>query len=130
MRTGLWPDSADSHEAEVDRFFAHPSEILATFVAEKRGHGLCGFIEAGTRTYAEGCHSSPVGYIEGWWVDPGHRRAGVGTALVAAAENWARARGLTEMASDTDLGNRLSEDSHRALGYQEAERVICFRKAL
>ncbi|MGH7621450.1 MAG: GNAT family N-acetyltransferase, partial [Gemmatimonadaceae bacterium] len=58
----------------------------AVFVAERPEGGLAGFVEAGARAYADGCETSPVGYLEAWYVDPDVRRSGVGHALVAAAE--------------------------------------------
>ena len=48
--------------------------------------------------------------------------------LVSAAEDWARSRGCTEMASDTEFANRVSEAAHLRLGYQVAARVTAFRK--
>jgi len=130
MRTALWPEYPDDHPVEIEQFFRAPRDDLATFVADSADGRLCGFLEAGTRPYAEGCLSSPVGYIEGWWVDAEHRRRGIGASLVAAAEDWARGIGLTEMASDADLANAISQDAHRALGYSEADRIVCFRKQL
>ena len=130
MRKALWPRSAGRHEREIDAYLAAADPDLATFVAERAQEGLAGFLEAGTRPYAEGCRSSPVGYIEGWWVDADLRRTGVGARLVAAAESWARSRGLTEMASDTDLVNEASQAAHRGIGYKEVERIVCFRKSL
>ncbi|MGH7624340.1 MAG: GNAT family N-acetyltransferase [Gemmatimonadaceae bacterium] len=61
------------------------------FVADRGDGSLAGFVEVGVCPYAEGCESSPVGYIEAWFVDPDVRRAGLGRALLAAAEAWARA---------------------------------------
>lgn len=130
MRTALWPQSPDDHPPEIDQFFAEANRTRSTLVAELEDGSLCGFLEAGTRPYAEGCLSSPVGYIEGWWVDPKHRKQGVGAALVNAAEEWAKALGLTEMASDADISNELSHNAHRALGYTETQRIVCFRKSL
>ena len=52
-----------------------------------------------------------------------HRRRGVGAQLIAAAENWAREQGCTEMASDTQLDNTQSLQAHLRLGYEIAERV-------
>ncbi len=130
MRTALWPESPGDHPSEIDEFFEQPKESLATLVAELDDGVLCGFLEAGTRPYAEGCLSSPVEYIEGWWVDPQHRHKGVGAALVGAAEEWAKKLGLSEMASDADIENELSHNAHRALGYTEAQRIVCFRKTL
>jgi aminoglycoside 6'-N-acetyltransferase I len=71
-----------------------------------------------------------VGYIEAWYVDPDARRIGLGRALLAAAEAWARERGYQEMASDALLDNDVSHAAHRRLGYQEVDRVVQFRKNL
>ena len=68
--------------------------------------------------------------FDGWWVDPDTRLHGVGAALVKAAEDWARDRGLTEMASDALITNEISHAAHRALGYAETDRVVCFLKRL
>ena len=127
MRYALVP--ADDHEHEIAEYFEgrYPTPLM-TFVADRGDGKLAGFVEVGTRSYAEGCESSPVGYLEMWFVDEDLRRAGVGAALVRAAEAWARARGCTEMASDTQLGNDVSCEAHRALGYEEVERIVCFRR--
>jgi aminoglycoside 6'-N-acetyltransferase I len=103
---------------------------VTTFVAALPDGPLAGLIEVGLRAYAEGCLSSPVAYIEAWVVDEGLRRRGVGRALMAQAERWARERGLVEMASDAQWHNALGQRAHEALGFDEVERVVCFRKAL
>lgn len=127
LRTALWPGSDADFELELQEILDHPD--LHSFVAEIEGT-LVGFIEVSLRTYAEGCQSSPVGYLEGWYVAPQHRQSGVGCKLVEAAEAWARARGCTEMASDTETHNTLSQQAHAKLGYTEVERMVCFRKTL
>ena len=134
MREALWPSEAagrrDEHDREIAAFFANPDPSLATFVAVRPDGSLGGFLEAGTRPYADGCDTSPVGYIEGWYVDPDLRRTGVGGDLVRAAEAWAKSLGLTEMASDAEIENSVSLDAHAALGYAEVGRVVQFRKEL
>lgn len=127
LRTALWPDSAADFEREVSEILN--TDYLASFIAEKAG-ALVGFAEVSLRSYAEGCDSSPVGYLEGWYVTPEHRKTGVGRRLVQAAEDWARAKGCTEMASDTELHNTQSQQAHARLGYQEVEHMVCFRKSL
>jgi len=127
LRMALRPDSAANFELEVAEILQ--AEHLAAFVAEQDGN-LVGFVEASLRSYAEGCDSSPVGYLEGWYVAPQYRLKGVGRRLVQAAEDWARAQGCTEMASDSELANTPSHQAHARLGYQEVERIVCFRKAL
>jgi aminoglycoside 6'-N-acetyltransferase I len=125
MREALWPDCEDS---DNDTWFAR--EDAATFIAERPDGSLCAFVEVGSRPYAEGCESSPVGYIEGWWVDPDMRKRGVGRALLSAAESWAREKGYTEMGSDALLDNRVSHAAHGSCGYEEVERLVMFRKPL
>jgi aminoglycoside 6'-N-acetyltransferase I len=91
---------------------------------------LAGFIEVRLREYADGCSSSPVAFIEGWYVDRGLRGRGIGAALVGAAEDWAKSLGLSEIASDSELDNELGQSAHAALGFQEVGRVVQFRKPL
>src|SRR5512146_791527 len=123
MRLLLWPEEASAALAEeIDRTLDDP--LTPVFVLERPGGGLGGFLEAGTRKYAEGCTTSPVGYIEGWFVDEDLRRQGYGHALVRSAEDWARSQGLTEMGSDTWLDNERSIRAHLAMGYSEVERLI------
>jgi aminoglycoside 6'-N-acetyltransferase I len=124
MRQGLWPDSSSD---EVEAFFEQPS--WTTFVAETDDK-LCGFIEVGQREYAEGCETSPVAYIEGWYVDPDMQKQGVGRKLVEAAAAWGKQKGYSELASDTWLENEGSIQAHKALGFNEVERLVCFVKAL
>ena len=64
--------------------------------------------------------------IPGWCL----RRAGLGTKLVEAAEAWALMNGFAEIASDTELDNGISLQAHLALGFEEVERQICFKKSL
>lgn len=84
MRLTLWGGTAEEHTHGIDAYFATPQSGI-TFVVEKIGGGLCGFIEVSLRNYAEGCMTSPVAYIEGWYVDAESRRHKLGTRLVQAA---------------------------------------------
>ncbi len=61
---------------------------------------------------------------------PDYRGRGVARALIAAVTEWAKAKGLRELASDALLDNAASHAMHQALGFTETERVIYFRKAL
>ena len=133
MRSQLYPN-LDPHEIDdwfdvADQGGTHLVGV-AVLVAERGDGSLCGFVEIGSRTYAEGCKSTPVAFLEGWYVDPDVRRTGIGSALIHAAEAWAVAHGYSEMASDTELANDVSLSAHLALGYEEVERQICFRKRL
>ena len=103
---------------------------VAVIVADRGDGSLAGFVEIGSRSYAEGCETTPVAYVEGWYVDPDARRAGLGTQLLKATETWALEHGFSEIASDTELGNDVSRQVHIALGFEEVERQICFKKHL
>lgn len=80
--------------------------------------------------YVEGTIHSPVGYLEGIFVREDHRRTGVAGKLLAACEDWARAMGCREFASDCELPNTDSLAFHLRLGFTEANRIICFTKKL
>lgn len=110
--------------------YSSKEQRAAAFVAIRPEGGLCGFLEASVRPFAEGCDSRPVGYVEGWYVDREVRRQGIGGELVGAAEAWAIVQGCREMASDCVIGNEISLLAHLALGYTEAERLIHLKKSL
>src|SRR5688572_12029514 len=133
MRMAMWPDAnEDELRLEVGRYFVARGEPLLphrVFVAETDGK-IVGMLELSLRPYADGCDSSPVPFIEGWYVASDMRRSGVGGALVKAAEQWTLENGYTEMASDALLENTESERAHKALGFEEVERAIRFRKTL
>jgi len=129
MRDALWPGAFDDHDRETRAFFEADAAPLVVFVAESDGR-LVGFLELDFRKYAEGCESSPVPFIEGWYVDPAFRGRGIGRALVKTAEAHAREAGQHEIASDAELTNVDSIAAHRALGFEEIERIVCFRRSL
>lgn len=131
FRRDLWPEgSAAEHRRELERFFdGRAREPLAILVAEKNGEPV-GFCELSVRPHAEGCSTERVAYLEGWYVAPEARRQGVGRSLVEVAEAWGRHQGCSELASDTDVDNRVSTAAHLASGFEEVGLVRCFRKEL
>lgn len=82
------------------------------------------------RDYVEGTASSPVGYLEGIFIKEGYRNRGYAKELLAHCESWAKERGCLEFASDCELDNTNSYFFHRAMNFTEANRIICFTKAL
>jgi aminoglycoside 6'-N-acetyltransferase I len=132
MRAALWPEEDDAELThETVRHFAGVKAADEVWVAEDVVIGrLLGFLELSLRPYAEGCASSPVPYIEAWYVTAEARHTGVGRALIEAAENWARQRGHKEIGSDAVLENDASHAAHRSLGFEEAVRIVCYRKSL
>ena len=80
--------------------------------------------------YVEGTNSSPVGYLEGIYVEPMYRKQGIAKKLVEECEKWSLKKGCTEFASDCELNNSISFNFHLSVGFEEANRIICFRKKL
>jgi aminoglycoside 6'-N-acetyltransferase I len=129
MRCALWPDEKAAHGTDMASWLARPDTVV--LIAERPGGaGLAGFAEAGARPFADGCETSPVAHLEGWYVDPDVRRQGIGTALIRAVEAWARDCGYREFASDALLDNIDSHRAHEALGFVEVERAVRYRKTL
>lgn len=129
MRQQLWPEApAEYLTLDLDAKLANLN--YAVFVASGADGQLVAFLEAGIRDTAEGCDTSPVGYIEAWFVEHHKRGQKLGRDLVYAAEGWVREKGCVEMASDTWLWNEPSIAAHLKLGYAEVDRLVHFVKRL
>jgi aminoglycoside 6'-N-acetyltransferase I len=106
------------------------SQGIALLAFDDQGHAI-GMVEATLRRdYVNGTESSPVGFVEAWYVEEAHRNRGVGRALIDAVEEWTRGHGCSELASDALLDNASSHAAHAACGFEETERVVFFRKVL
>lgn len=130
LRKLLWDGVSEAeHKSEMLDIYEH-SETQLVLVAELNEIKLVGFLEASIRPFVEDCHSDNVGYLEGWFVEPDYRKNGIGRKLVKEAENWARTKNATEMASDAEVGNEMSLKAHMRLGYEETSRLVHLRKDL
>jgi len=88
-----------------------------------------GFMNVSIRNdYVNGTETSPVVFIEAIYVRPEYQRHGIGRELIEYAENFAREKGIKEIASDCYIDNDSSEMFHKSCGFIEKERVICFAK--
>jgi aminoglycoside 6'-N-acetyltransferase I len=133
LRARLWPfEDVRQLAAEARAFLKGESvaTIAAAFVATGEEAATIGFLDLAIRPFSDGCDSQPVAHVEGWYVEPFARGCGVGRALMQAAENWARERGFTELASDSELHDDDAVAAHLRCGFQETERLVKFRKAL
>ena len=131
MRRRLWPElNEEANTRDAARVYADPDRF-GIFVAMDDAHKLIGWAEVSVRSdYVNGCETSPVGFLEGIFVIPQARRRGVARALCRRAEEWARERDCQEFASDTLVENVESHAMHGALGFEEMERVVYFKKLL
>ncbi|MEI6285536.1 MAG: aminoglycoside 6'-N-acetyltransferase [Bacillota bacterium] len=88
-----------------------------------------GFINTSIRNdYVNGTDGSPVVYVEAVYVLDEYRGRGIAKSLIKVAEEFARANGCKQLASDCMTSNTASEKFHKDCGFEEVERVICFVK--
>ena len=80
--------------------------------------------------YVEGTNTSPVGYLEGIFVEKEFRHKGYASELLLKCEDWVKTKGCLQFASDCELDNIDSLAFHLKVGFTEANRMICFTKQL
>ena len=143
IRKAISVDSRSLAELAVQMWDGHTvdelqAEFAETINSEQSAFFLkfvdnmpIGFAQCDLRTdYVEGTESSPVGYLEGIFVKEEYRKNGYAGELLCACEMWAKNMGCTEFASDCELDNIGSLKFHMAMGFEEANRIICFTKKI
>lgn len=128
LRLALWPDADDGLD---DLQAALAQSATSHLVVVDDADAALGFAEVSVRhDYVNGTDSTPVGFLEGWYVVPAWRGRGLGRALVAAAAEWTREQGCAELASDARLEDGNAQAAHAACGFEPTERVVYFRLQL
>jgi GNAT superfamily N-acetyltransferase len=127
MALDLWPENdLDDLKRDFEYIIGHLSDKV--FLAEIGGEYI-GFIHMSIRKdYVEGSASSPVGYIEGLFVKPEYRQKGAGTELYNAGVDWVKKKGCSEIGTDCTISNNVSFEFLVDMGFEEANRMICFIK--
>lgn len=116
------------HEQEMEQFFeGDGNECLLAVTNDGQ---VCGMIEVSLRNVVDGCLSSPVGYVEGIYVDSAQRGSGMSRQLLQHAEDWCRSKGCTEIATDAELDNEDAQRFHEHMGFEETYRIVEYRKKL
>ena len=125
----LWPDSDYGElEKEMREAILNKQAFIALFMD---ADASVGFAHCQLRfDYVEGTESSPVGYLEGIFVDENHRNKGIAKQLLNYCEDWARKKGCKEFGSDCELENTQSYIFHLRVGFLEVNRLISFKKML
>ncbi|WP_155997590.1 GNAT family N-acetyltransferase [Streptococcus ruminantium] len=112
---------------EQFRVGAFPNEFLY-YDGEKKA---IAWVSLSLRSeYVEGCCSSPVAYLEGIWVHPDYRQRGIAGQLLIFAEKWARTMGASQLASDADIDNVISQAFHIKNGFKEVSRTVHYVRNL
>ena len=74
--------------------------------------------------YVEGCQNGPTAYLEGIFIIPDYRSQGIGDKLLSFAISWAENRGISQLASDVEFDNQLSQNFHVKYGFREVGRRV------
>jgi aminoglycoside 6'-N-acetyltransferase I len=132
MRYALWTwDSVADHAEEAEELYLIGNPDRYALIALNGDGVTVGFAEATVRRdYVEGCETSAVAFLEGIYVRPEARLGGVAKALANAVADWGKDKGCTEYASNALLDNEDSHRFHAAIGFEETERVVYFRRSL
>ncbi len=128
LRGALWPDEEELR-ARAQAMLAEPDK-LALLCRSDAGEALA-FAEASIRRdYVNGCDSTPVAFLEGIYVVPGHRHAGAARALRARRDLGARVR-LHRIRFRRAAGECCkSTPSTPRSASRRLERVVYFKRPL
>lgn len=113
-----WINSALA-EAEEDGQAVFVASLTAA--AGESNEELVGFVHVAERTHFAGDREAYVGELV---VAPARRRHGVGRSLMAAAEDWARRRGLSIISLETGSNNTVGRALYADLGYEEEQVTL------
>lgn len=130
LASKLWPDeSLEEVIVALRKSITSPKEDL--FLIRDKNQRAIAFIQLSLRyDYVPGATRQPVGFVEGIYVEEGHRGTGIGRQLITHAEKWAFDKGCIELASDALIDNVDSQDFHTQVGFREVERIVTFIKPL
>lgn len=125
----LWADcSFDEEYANFERILAAESE---TCYLARNEEDYIAFIQLALRSeHVEGSTGTPVAYVEGIFVKLGYRRHKIGNTLLKIAEDWAKQKHCSQLASDTEPDNPASIKFHLKAEFTEAGKMVCFIKNL
>ena len=123
LRRALWPHESEQElRLEAAAILERPDDQIA-LIARGENLAAIAFAEATLRRdYVNGCTTSPVGFLEGLYVDPEFRHRGIARKLCRAVEDWAASLGCSEFASDVHLHNEESQKAHEALDFEATDR--------
>jgi len=111
IASGEWRSAADERRY-LRAVRRHPN--AAVFVAED-GDGIVGRLSIARDPHPASEHVADIGLMVALW----RRREGVGTALMLAAEEWARQAGISKLELHVFPYNEPALTFYRRLGYAD-----------
>lgn len=120
-----YPADEDSVRARLHVLEEDP--LHTVLVAEDDGGSVVGWVHVMPRKLLLSSNSAELG---GLVVDEAGRRQGVGAALVAHAEDWARRNGYRELVVRSDTRRSESHTFYPAVGFEHSKDQRTYRKSL
>jgi GNAT superfamily N-acetyltransferase len=121
-----YPATADEISARLQLLLHRPNHFLVV-AASEADKELLGWIAAEERALLV---VSPCVEIMGLVVDHNARRIGLGHALIASVEGWAKERGVKEIAVRSNVIRRESHPFYEGLGYIREKSQHVYHKAI
>lgn len=132
VKMGLlfWPKHTEEKvRKEFKRILNSKKE--KSFIDADNNRSFLGFINISIRNdYVEGSATSPVGYIEGIYVKKEYREKGIAKLLLKEAEKWFVKKGLSEVGSDAEVNNIISQKFHKNVGFKKGEAIVHYIKRI
>ena len=119
-----YPNTPAAVAERIAAVLPHPDH--AAFVAERAG-AVVGWAHVHATLFLQGSEGAE---LAGMVVADGERGSGVGRALLAAAEEWARERGLPVMRVRSRSTREGAHGFYRDAGYAEVKTSLTFEKPL
>lgn len=125
----LWPECSYDEEKEQWQQLLHAADQYCALA--KVNDIYVGFIHISIRySYVEGADTDKTAYLEGIYVKPAYRNHQIATSLLKSGEAWARSKDITELGSDTEINNQISQLFHQQAGFKEVNRIVCYIKTI
>jgi GNAT superfamily N-acetyltransferase len=112
-----YPAAPAEISARLQSLLDQPNHFIAVAAVEEE-QTLLGWIAAEERTLLIAAAQIE---IMGLVVDHAARRAGIGYALIAAVEHWAKERGLEKIVVRSNIRRQESHPFYEGLGYRRAK---------
>jgi ribosomal protein S18 acetylase RimI-like enzyme len=118
--------AVDGPALDREFFEAQLADEEAAWLVTERSSEIVGFVNARVKQAADRPMLVPRRYVhvESLVVRASSRRAGVGRALLAAAEEWAAERGLAEIELNVWEFNQQAIGFYEQLGYVTERRTL------
>ena len=130
LMTMLYTDIGYEELLEENRYFFRKCVFFVALDGKEIVGYVFGVIRRDYVEESRQYRDPKVGYIESLFVLPIYRKLGVARELCRLLEEWAKAQGALEMASDAYMANAESRAFHKAIGFTESKPIVHFIKRI